>query len=154
MYFLPDLKTNSLQESQMNLLDAIKGITSKKRCKYFFRIELKSTLKHIGEIGYTVVDFTPIGKIVHLGYFTHSEYWNNGYTTEAVQEVARFAFEDDNVFRISTGYIKDNIGSERIMQKCGMIKEADSKLIEWHNGKMKDRVSYRLLKSEWIEYTK
>jgi ribosomal-protein-alanine N-acetyltransferase len=33
------------------------------------------------------------------------------------------------------------------MQKCGMIKEADFKSYTWHDGRMKDRVEYRLLKT-------
>ena len=32
-----------------------------------------------------------------------------------------------------------------------MIKEADKKEYEYHDGKMKDRVEYRLLKREWEE---
>lgn len=35
------------------------------------------------------------------------------------------------------------------MIKCGMIKEADFKEYIWHNGKLKDRVEYGILKSEW-----
>lgn len=66
------------------------------------------------------------------------------------EEIIRFAFEDNYVFRISTGRIKDNLGSEKVMQKCGMIKEAELKMIEWYDGRMKDRVLYRLLKNEWV----
>lgn len=66
------------------------------------------------------------------------------------EEIIRFAFEDNYVFRISTGCIKDNLGSEKVMQKCGMIKEAELKMIEWYDGRMKDRVLYRLLKNEWV----
>ncbi|MDR3594477.1 MAG: GNAT family protein [Clostridium sp.] len=38
------------------------------------------------------------------------------------------------------------MGSERVMQKCGMIKEGEYKMKEWHDGKMKDRVSYRIIR--------
>jgi RimJ/RimL family protein N-acetyltransferase len=150
MYYLQDIKTTTLEESKLNLLNAIEDICSNNRTKYFFRIENKVTNEHIGEIGYTVTDFTPVGKLVHLGYFTYQRHWNKGYVTEAVKEVIRFAFEDNDVFRISTGCIKDNLGSERVMQKCGMTKEAEFKMNEWHDGKMKDRVLYRLLKNEWM----
>ena len=66
------------------------------------------------------------------------------------EEIIRFAFEDNYVFRISTGCIKDNLGSKKVMQKCGLIKEAELKMNEWHDGRMKDRVLYRLLKNEWV----
>ena len=50
---------------------------------------------------------------------------------------------------MTTGCLAENKGSERVMQKNGLIKEAEHKDYEWHDGKMKDRLEYRLLKSEW-----
>jgi ribosomal-protein-alanine N-acetyltransferase len=35
------------------------------------------------------------------------------------------------------------------MQKNGLIKEAEYKEYILHEGKLKDRVEYRLLKNEW-----
>ena len=35
------------------------------------------------------------------------------------------------------------------MQKKGMVKEAELKDHEWHDGKLKTRVEYRLLRDEW-----
>ena len=35
------------------------------------------------------------------------------------------------------------------MRKCGMVKEAELKSFAWHDGQMKDRVEYRLLKDEF-----
>ncbi len=151
MYYLQDIQTTTMEESKSNLLNAIEEICFKDRRKYFFRIENKVTKAHIGEVGYTVTYVTPLGKVVHMGYFIHQDYWNKGYVTEAVKEVIRFAFEENDVFRISTGCIKDNLGSERVMQKCDMIQEAEFRMIEWHDGRMKDRLAYRLIKNEWID---
>lgn len=149
MYYLQDIATNSIEESKINLHNAINEIDKLNRKLYFLRIVEKDSQEHIGEIGYTVTKFTPFGKLVGMGYFIRPKFWNNGYTTEALQEVIRFAFEENEVFRISCGCIKDNIGSEKVMIKCGMTKEADFKSFVWHDGKLKDRVEYRLLKSEW-----
>jgi len=35
------------------------------------------------------------------------------------------------------------------MQKNGLIKEAEHIDYEWHDGKMKTRLEYRLLREEW-----
>ena len=150
MYYLPDLKTASLAESESNLLFAIKEIGLAERTHVFLRMEDKHTGLHIGEIGYTVDAFTPPGKLASLGYFTYPRCWNRGYTTEAVKALLEFAFMRDNVFRISVGCLKENAGSERVMQKCGFIKEAEFKQFVWHDGRLKDRVVYRLLKDEWL----
>ena len=42
-----------------------------------------------------------------------------------------------------------DIGSERVMQKSGLIKEAEHIDYEWHDDRMKTRLEYRLLKAEW-----
>ena len=60
-----------------------------------------------------------------------------------------FAFLEDGVYRVTTGCLGENVGSERVMLKCGMIKEAEHVDWEWHDGRMKTRLEYRLLKNEW-----
>lgn len=149
MYYLQDLMTHSLEESLMNLMTAIDECYNPERTMYFLRLEKKDTKEHLGEVGYTVKAFTPVGKIVHLGYFIHTNYWNQGYTTEAVSELLRYAFEENDVVLVQTGCLKENIGSWHVMEKCGMVKEAEHKCNEWHDGQLKDRLEYRMLKEEW-----
>ena len=69
--------------------------------------------------------------------------------SEAVQKVLEFAFTQDNVYRVTTGCLAENIGSERVMQKSGLIKEAEHIDYEWHDDRMKTRLEYRLLRHEW-----
>ncbi|MCL1807182.1 MAG: GNAT family N-acetyltransferase [Oscillospiraceae bacterium] len=149
MTYLQDIMTHSLDESRQNLEAAIAAAKSPERVQVFFAMEHRATGVFIGTIGYTVTDLTPLGKFAHVGYFILPEHHGNGYTTEALREILRFAFEEDNVFRINTGCLKENQASERVMQKCGLIKEAERKAFQWHEGQMKDRVEYRLLKDEW-----
>jgi ribosomal-protein-alanine N-acetyltransferase len=149
MRYLPEIKTKNLNESKANLLKSIEEAGSKDRKLYFFRIENKNTKEYIGEIGYTATKETPFGKIVDMGYFIKEKHWGKGYTTEALKRVIEYAFEDDNVYRISTGCIKENKGSEKVMIKSGMIKEAEYKEYQLHENKLKDRVEYILLKHEW-----
>jgi ribosomal-protein-alanine N-acetyltransferase len=63
----------------------------------------------------------PFGKIAGMGYFIKEKYWGQGYTAEALKRIIEYAFEDDNVYRISTGCIKENKGSEKVMIKRGYI---------------------------------
>lgn len=151
MYYTPELYTSCYQNSLENLKNSIQEIYAVNRKLYYFRIELKETGEHIGEIGYDVVLDTPVGKVVHVGYFLYDRFWNKGYATEALLELMRFAFEENNVIRIATGCLKENVASERVMMKCGMIKEAEKIMCEWHDGELKTRVEYRLLKKEWSE---
>lgn len=149
MHYLQGIATNTLAESESNLKQSISQSKETDRKMYFFRIEDKFLNTHIGEIGYTVNEVTPLGKIIEVGYFIKPKFWGKGYTSEALEEVIRFAFEENNVFRISCGCLKENIASEKVMIKCGMIKEAEFISLVWHNGQIKDRVVYRLLRNEW-----
>jgi ribosomal-protein-alanine N-acetyltransferase len=149
MYYLQDIMTHSLDESRQNLEAAVDDVSNPDRTKYFFAIEGRETGAFIGTVGYTVTQTNPAGKSAHLGYFILPEYHGRGYMTEAAHEVVRFAFEENGVYRIETGCMKENRASERVMQKCGFIKEADRKDYVWHDGRLKDRVEYRLLKEEW-----
>ena len=151
MYYLPDLMTRSLEESRENLEAAIAQAHSPNRTKYFFAIGKKDA--YIGSIGYTVTQTTPLGKLVGMGYFILPEYHRQGIATEALRGVLRFAFEENDVFRVETGCITENRASERVMQKCGMVKEAAYKACVWHDGRMKDRVGYRLLREEYLQCT-
>jgi len=150
MYYLQDLMTHSLEESRQHVEIAVADVRNPNRTKYYLVIEECQTGAYVGATGYTVTQTTPVGKIVNVGYFILPEYHGRGYMTEAVREVIRFAFEENGVYRIETGCLAENCASERVMQKCGMIKEADRKAAIWHDGRMKDRVEYRLLKGEWL----
>lgn len=149
MYYINDIQTHSETESRYNLNQAIEDITNPNRTKYFFAIETADSNEYVGQIGYTVMENTPVGKVVHAGYFILPEHQGKGYTTEALQELLRFAFEENNVYRFQTGCFADNHPSERVMQKCGLVQESYMKECTWHDGTLKDRVSYRLLKHEW-----
>ena len=149
MYYLQDIQLYSLEEAKNEFNHVLSDITDINRKYYFLHMELKETHEQVGSIGYTVVDNTPIGKLVHLGYFTYSRFWKKGYTSEALQKVFEYAFTENNVYRVTTGFLTENKASERVMQKNGMMKEAEYIDYEWHDGKIKSRLEYRLLKTEW-----
>ena len=60
--------------------------------------------------------------------------------TEALKKVLEFAFTENDVYRVTTGCLAENIGSEKVMQKCGLLKEAEHVAYEWHDEKMKTRL--------------
>lgn len=149
MYYLQDIQLFTKEEAYKDFHMVLDDMKKSDRKFYFMRMGLKASCEQLGSVGYTVIDDTPVGKIVGAGYFIYPKFWNKGYTTEAFRRVIQFAFLDNNVYRISTGCLAENIGSERVMQKCGLIKEAEHIDYEWHDGRLKTRLEYRLLKKEW-----
>ncbi|MDE7200739.1 MAG: GNAT family N-acetyltransferase [Lachnospiraceae bacterium] len=152
MYYLQDIQLFTREEAHEDFCRVLDDLSKPDRKFYFLHIELKDSREQVGSVGYTVIDDTPVGKIVGAGYFTYPKFWGRGYMTEAFGRVLEFAFSENNVYRVSTGCLAENTGSERVMQKCGLIKEAEHIDYEWHDGKMKTRLEYRLLRREWGQH--
>lgn len=149
MYYLQDIRLFTREEAAADFDRVLQDMQSADRKFWFWNIICRESLEQIGSVGYTVVDDTPAGKLVGAGYFIYPQFWNKGYVTEAFGRVLAFAFLENGVYRVTTGCLSENRGSERVMQKCGMIKEAEHVDWEWHDGRMKTRVEYRLLRDEW-----
>jgi len=148
MYFLAELITNSLEESQESLKSTIEA-NEKGGC-HRFCITLKENDKLIGAVGYEIPYETPIGKIADpIGWFIMPEYQNKGYMTEAVKRVLEFAFLQDSCIRVVTACYKDNIPTQKVMAKVGFRKEAEKVKAMWHDGQMKDRLEFAINRDEF-----
>lgn len=151
MYYLQDIRLFDEESAREDFGRVLEDRQNPDRTFYFLHMETKDGYAQVGSIGYTVTDRTPLGKRVHAGYFTYPRFWGNGYVTEAFRRVLEFAFTQDGVALVTTGCLAENRGSERVMQKCGLVKERELPNHERHDGKLKTRLEYRLLKSEYMK---
>lgn len=148
-YFIQDLRTKTMDETRENLFEAIKQSTLDDRRKVFLAILEKSSGKYVGEIGYTITVKSCEGDVAELGYFILKEFWGKGYVSEAARAVLDYAFDEGGIVKIETGCNAENVGSEKIMIKLGMTREAVFLKHSELDGKLCDRVCYRMLKQEW-----
>lgn len=79
-----------------------------------------------------------------VGYWLGRPFWGGGYMTEALKAMLQFGFEELNLNRIQASYFSDNLASERVMEKVGMIHEGTFRQAGRKWGKYKD-VSYRAI---------
>lgn len=149
MYYLQDIRLFSPEAAAAELAAVLRDQKRADRTFYFLHMEEKRTGRPVGSTGYTVTGRTPAGRLVHAGYFLFPAFWGRGCAAEALRRVLEFAFTEDNAARVSTGCLCENVRSERVMRKCGLIREAVRPRWEWHDGRWKDRVEYRILRSEW-----
>lgn len=84
-------------------------------------IQLKDNPAIIGTCGF--IDYNPITKCLKLGYALNQNYWNQGYTKEALMTIINYAFKNLDVIRIEGICVKENIASEKTMLSCNMIFE-------------------------------
>ncbi len=81
-----------------------------------FAIRLKESGKLIGIILY----FDEDGNSCEIGYGIGSEYWNNGYATEAVKAFIDYCFSTLNCKKVYASFFTGNDASKKVMEKCGM----------------------------------
>ena len=147
MRYLPGILCRDEQQSAKMFREAVDAAMLRDRTKHFFAVCQKSCDKTIGGIGFTIIR----KGIGHLGYFYMPQYWGKGYATEAAKAVFQYAFETIGLHKIVTGCLKENVGSEKVMIKCGMRKEADLRQHIWHEDQWKDRVEYGLINADWLK---
>lgn len=96
-----------------NQLDKIKN--------YTFAIEDRLHKEFIGLFG------LKLGKEKYkrgeVWYKIHSDHWNKGYATESLKAVINFGFSHLKLHRIEAGCAVANIGSYKVLEKAGMIRE-------------------------------
>lgn len=65
---------------------------------------------------------------VDLGYRFKKEFWGKGYATEGAYASIKYGFEKLNLNRITARAEIDNIGSWKVLEKCGMTYMGDQEI--------------------------
>jgi ribosomal-protein-alanine N-acetyltransferase len=83
--------------------------------------------------------------IGEIGYVMHRSYWGRGYMTRVLQAVIAFAFEYLGLERIDIRHHPDNIGSRRVIEKCGFVPTGTA----YYKGFHMWIPTYKLTKESW-----
>lgn len=109
-----------------------------------FAIEFEG--KYVGNIG-LVKGVDVYRKSAVIGYFLGEPYWNKGIMTHAVNLITNYGFTHLDVERIHTGIFDFNHASQRVLEKCGFLKEGVFKRAIIKKGEMYDEIRYAKLKT-------
>jgi len=104
-----------------------------------FAIEFQG--KYVGNIGLHKQDDV-YSKSAELGYFIGEPYWNRGITTRAVNLICEYGFRELDIVRIYSGVFEFNPPSQRVLGKCGFVREAVLKSAVCKRGKIYDEIRY------------
>lgn len=85
-----------------------------------------------------------------IGYKLLKEHWGNGYASEAVKAVIKYAFENFNVNRIAAFLNTANKRSAALVERVGMIREGHLREVRLVNGVYYDEYVFSILKREVI----
>lgn len=109
---------------------------------YYWAIELEKN-QVIGSISCVNVDIK--NETCELGYAISSNYWNKGYTTEALKAVIAY-LQEEGFKTIYAKHLSLNPASGKVMLKCGMKYEGTlrNRMIDKNTGKYDDLLSYSI----------
>jgi RimJ/RimL family protein N-acetyltransferase len=121
-----------------NLLGEIKN--------YTFTIEQRKTGEFIGLFGLKLG--SDKYKRAEVWYKIHTDFWNKGYATETLKGMINFGFDTLELHRIQAGCAVENIGSIKVLEKSGMIKEGRGRQILPLKSGWSDNFEYSILETD------
>lgn len=109
-------------------------------------IVYKENNKLIGTCGFFEWDKT--NHSAHIHYALSKAYAGKGLMTETVKAIIDFGFEKMNLNRIEARCMPENIGSERVMQKSGLLLEGIARESLFAKGIYKDLKVYAIIRKD------
>jgi ribosomal-protein-alanine N-acetyltransferase len=86
---------------------------------------------------------------IELGYDIDPAHWGKGYATEAVTAAIAWMFEHLDLHRIQADCTDGNLGSERVLLKCGFSVEGIRREDCWEHGRFVDSKVFGLLRRDF-----
>lgn len=141
MKYIPVPLATEVSEAEDYILSLQERMDNKECINW--SITLKETGQMIGTIGFYRM------KLQHYrtetGYMLLPEFYGKGYAPEALKALLDFGFSTLGFHSIEAVIYPDNIGSQRVLEKCGFEREAYFKESEFHNGQFVDTAIYSIL---------
>jgi ribosomal-protein-alanine N-acetyltransferase len=83
-------------------------------------------------------------------YTIDPNFWSRGFATETLKRILTFGFEELNLHRIQAGCAVDNIASQRVLEKSGMLLEGRRRKILPLKTGWSDNFEYSILETDWF----
>lgn len=109
----------------------------------WWAIMLRENSRAIGYVGY-------LGTAVPgMGYILHSDYWRQGYGTEAVTAALEHGFTTLGLNRVELWINDENIASQRLAQKVGFARRGQFSMGYQHHANTHEKFVFGLRAEEW-----
>ncbi|WP_298548999.1 GNAT family N-acetyltransferase [uncultured Aquimarina sp.] len=117
------------------------------RKEFVFTVNLQSDNEFLGLISLRIGN--PKYNIASIWYKLHPDFWGRGYATEAAKAILQFGFKEVGLHRIEAGCAIDNIGSIRVLEKAGMIREGHKRKVLPLKTGWSDNYEFAMLEEDW-----
>jgi len=104
--------------------------------------------KLIGNIGIDEIDWKDRKAVLGI-VIGEKEYWGQGYGTDAIRALLRFAFTNMNLNRIRLSVFDYNERAQRCYRKCGFQLEGRLRQAHFSDGRYHDELVMGILREEF-----
>ena len=136
---------NTEEESQYFVNQVIKDSRQEPRERFVFAIVYKEKMIGAGE--FNIRDHT--NRVGEIAYIVNPDYWGKGIATEVANLLVEFGIEDLKLHRIYATCDPRNIGSSKVLEKVGMVKEGKIREDLLIKDGWRDSLLFSVLEHEW-----
>ncbi len=121
---------------------------AEKHPAYYFTIRLKQDDRLLGFTHLHHIEWAHATGTLHIGIGDRNDR-GQGYGTEALHMVLRYAFDELNLYRLAATMAEYNTGAIRFFERAGFVEEVRRRQAVLRDGKRWDMVMLGLLRTEW-----
>lgn len=85
----------------------------------------------------------------NLAFMLAPDQQGNGYATAAAELLVEYGFEELRLHRIEAKALAPNVGSSRVLESLGFVREGRKREAAIADGEYVDEVFYGLLRDDW-----
>lgn len=139
MRFIPRPLAQSIEDAQTLIEAMMKGALERSLLNWVVTEKEHPDL-FLGVMGFYRI--YPEHFRAEIGYMIHPKAQGKGYTTEAIQAIMDYGWHTMNLHTIEAVIDPDNHASQRVLEKCGFVKEAHFRENIFFEGRFLDSVHY------------
>ena len=102
----------------------------------------------VGDVQLADIDWRHRTAALGLGIARQADR-GQGYGTDAASTMLRFGFVHLDLYRVEAEVVEYNVGTQRLLEKCGFILEGEARQAIYCGGRRWRRLMYGLLRSEF-----
>jgi RimJ/RimL family protein N-acetyltransferase len=138
---------NDEAQTRSYVAGVLAGQKREPRLDFDLAVTLRGDGRLIGGCGFHIS--SPSNREAWIGYVLNHGFWGQGYATEAARALLVFGFERFGLHRIYATCDPRNLGSARVLEKVGMLREGRLRENKWQKGEWRDSFVYAILEQEY-----
>jgi RimJ/RimL family protein N-acetyltransferase len=118
--WMPDWQSSTDIRSWIEWVQKQYSLATKETVRIMLAVTLKTNGSIIGMVG--IGNKEEVDNEIEIAYFVSEKYSNNGYISEAVKAMTKWAVDSLKLDYIIAIVELDNFSSQRVVEKCGFMK--------------------------------